>query len=106
MAYYISILQIDGSIQHETTDTAPEYERIKRGLNDGMLEFVPQFDMYGDKPCVAFCDEEGKIKALAANPRATYLWYACLAPEPFRPDTLHGTVYIIAADETAELKEL
>lgn len=106
MAYRIAIIQPSGTVMHETTDAVPDNKRIKRGLNGGWLETVPHFDMYGALPCVVFGDEEAKLKGLAINGRATYLWYACLAGHPFRPDTLHGPIYIVAADTENELRAL
>ena len=55
---------------------------------------------------MAFCDEEGKLKPLPLNAKATYLWYACLAPEAFRPDQLHGPIAIVTADTPEELEAL
>lgn len=105
--YYMTVIESDGSFSPvQEQENAPGYKQIKAALSGGLLEHVPYFDKYGTRPCVAFCDEEGKLKGLDMNPKATYLWYACLAPEPFRPDTLHGAIVIIAADTEAELKEL
>lgn len=104
--YYVTTIHPSGEQTRETLEHAPDHKWIKARLADGWLEIAPHFEQYGDKPCVAFCDEEGKLKGLAMNGKATYLWYACLAPEPFIPDTLHGPVVIVAADTQAEIQEL
>jgi len=58
----------------------PPLGDIKARLNDGWLEAVPGFtsiEAVAGKPpqaCVAYCDEEGKLKGLEHNSMATVLW--------------------------------
>lgn len=106
MAYQITTILPDGRHTYETQPEAPDNEWLKTRLHGGWLEVIPHFEQYGGRPCVAFCDEEGKLKGLAMNPKATYLWYACLAPEPFVPDHLHGPIVIVTADTPEEMGAL
>lgn len=107
MAYQITAITPNGDTLRNVTEGAPKVQAlIKDALGGAWLELVPGFDQYGDAPCVVFCDEEGKLKGLPTNGKATYLWYACLAPKPFRPDVLHGTVVIVTADDPMELSKL
>lgn len=106
MAYYLTTVHPSGERMHEKLESAPSLDRIKDGIGGGLIEIVPHFDKYGSEDCVAFCDEEGKLKNFDMNTVATYLWYACLAPEPFRPDVLCGSILIIRADTKGELQAL
>lgn len=109
MAYTVTIIGADGSVSAvDNYVYNQEYctALIKAGLDGAYLEVVPNFDKYGNAPCVAFCDEEGKLKGLPLNPKATYLWYACLAPQPFVVDHLHGPIVIVTADDPADLQKL
>ena len=106
MAYQVTVIEPDGRSTVEALDKVPDNKWIKRRLEGGWLEVIPHFEQYGARPCVAFCDEEGKLKGLPLNPKATYAWYTCLAPEPFRPDQLHGPIVIVTADTPEELEAL
>ena len=85
----------------------PKLKEIREALefkDDQLLEVVPYFlTLLGD-PCVAFCDEEGKLKGAQYNPIATALWdLACRREgvlqkgQPLN-DFLAGPVIIIAGD--------
>lgn len=104
--YTVTTIHPSGETVRERVPAPLPGDFIKRRLDGAWLELVPHFDQYGGQACVAFCDEEGKLKALAMNPRATYLWYACIVPEPFVPDTLHGPVIIVTSDTPSEMEAL
>ena len=68
-------------------------------LVGGYIETVPYFDTYEGEPCIAFCDEEGKLKGKARNITATDAWYYGLMSrgipvEPFS-DYLVGDILIV-----------
>lgn len=44
-------------------------------LVGGYIETVPHFKEYEGEKCVAFCDEEGKLKGHKINAEATKIWY-------------------------------
>jgi hypothetical protein len=52
----------------------PSLEKLKHGLDDGYLEHVPYFNKFGERDCVAFCDEHGKQNGLQPNALAQMLW--------------------------------
>jgi hypothetical protein len=87
-------------------------EELKGAVGGGWLEAVPGFTTlpWGGivMDCVAFCDEEGKLKNLPHNQVATDLWEQSLrrkgvnlyAPHPFRaePDYLVGPIAVVFGD--------
>lgn len=97
------IISPGGSIKTSPLTAAPDLERLQEELG-GYLEQVSRFDtiMYHDKlrPCVAFCDEEGKLKGKKANIRATQMWTVALGRHgiPSPHDVLCGNVVIIFGD--------
>jgi hypothetical protein len=87
-------------------DRVPDLLELQRLLNGGYLERVPGFTSiaHGGEAhrCVAFCDEDGKMKGLPVNHYATILWkFACvrIRPEETPPDRLCGPVLIIYGDD-------
>lgn len=79
----------------------------------GYIEAVPGFDTYlppdvseeGFEACIAYCDEEGKLKGTPVNETATFLWdqalkrkrpYGIIDPVTRRvSDVLLGPVIIL-----------
>jgi hypothetical protein len=108
MAYTVTIVEVDGIVASAGRSSIRRnvQDAIKAGLGGALPERVPGFTQYGNAPCVAFCDCVGKLKGLPLNPKATYLWYACLAPQPFVVDHLHGPIVIVTADNPADLQKL
>jgi hypothetical protein len=47
---------------------------LQAAIGGGYIETVPYLTRYEGKSCVAFCDEEGKLKGQPVNDRATALW--------------------------------
>lgn len=69
------IVQFDAPVSLETLQSAV----------GGYIEVVPGLDriqppdkLGGTVPCVAFCNEEGKLNGLPYNERATKAWADCL----------------------------
>lgn len=60
----------------------------------GLVQPLPRFNRYEGEKCVAYCDEEGKIKRKKLNLEATHLWY-----EQFPPvvghDAVQGVLVIV-----------
>lgn len=65
---------------------------LAQSLVDGFVEIVPGFNRYLGQPCVALCDEDGKMKRKGHNNRATVEWYKCVGAVH---DSLVGNVLII-----------
>ncbi len=65
---------------------------------NGYIEIVPYFNIWVDdvsgkgKECVVFCDEEGKLKGLPVNAKATAYWAAR------GDDKLVGPIAIVFGD--------
>jgi hypothetical protein len=77
---------------------APHLEDLQSWIGGGFIELVPYFTKFEGKPCVAFCDEDGKHKGMPANTRATDLWYA-LEPRFMGRDILVGPIVIVTGDK-------
>lgn len=92
-------------------DHTPKLNELKDCISGGWLEVVGKFDTIstadGVVPCVAFCDEEGKLKHLPFNSTATRLWEEALNRAGLSLirdngtfiDRLHGPVVIIYGDK-------
>lgn len=83
-------------VTEELTDT-PGFMKIKAAINDGFLEQIPHFRHWNGEPCVAFCDEEGKIKGLPPNLAATAIWQSQNGQA--LQDILVGPVVVITGDK-------
>lgn len=73
----------------------------------GYIETVPFWETYGDEPCLAFCNEEGKLLGLPYNDSATRAWHAAFIrtldhpmtfSEFIQRDQLAGPVVVITGD--------
>lgn len=105
------IFKADGSDkQVRELDRAPELAELKAALDGGWIESVPYFTEieYRGKwrKCWAICDEEGKLKKLDINPRATLLWEKTLTRHGMSLrlnddaiDVLCGPVCVLFGDE-------
>lgn len=66
----------------------------------GPIEQVPGFDSYADYKCIAFCNEEGKIRDLPINFMATTLWYVALKKNELKTtDYLCGNIAVVYGDD-------
>jgi hypothetical protein len=74
----------------------PSLEMLQFGV-EGSIELIPKFDKFGGRPCVAFCNEEGKILGLQPNPLAQILWEQCVG-NVIKVDHLVGNIVVIVAD--------
>ena len=52
----------------------PSLQRLRKVVG-GHIEMVPLWTHYGGHPCVAYCNEEGKLEGLPVNPVASIAWY-------------------------------
>jgi hypothetical protein len=80
-------------------NTIPKFNEIKSGLNGGLLELVPRLNTFYGRNCVAFCDEEGKMKGLPYNMLAQTLWEQSLG-RPILEDHLVGPIVIIVGSQS------
>lgn len=75
---------------HVANDPAALGNAIREQLN-GYMEIAPFFDRFRGERCVAMIDEEGKLKRLPYNRKATEHWHQLVAPR----DALYGPVVIL-----------
>jgi hypothetical protein len=87
------ILRADGDEVHGIRDKPAELEWLQQSVG-GLIEIIPGFTKYLNHPCVAFCNEEGKILELPVNKEATMAWRRCMPTS----DILHGDVLIVSGD--------
>src|SRR5215475_9079815 len=76
--YLVTVFQ-DGRVRKEAISKAPE-TKVLNDIVGGYIELIPFFTKYGDSPCVAFCNEEGKLPHinLPSNRAAQVLWQAAV----------------------------
>jgi hypothetical protein len=97
------IISPSGSVKTSPLHAVPDLERLQEEVG-GSLEQVSRFDSITYRgttyPCVAFCDEEGKLKGMRPNVRATASWQAALKRHGIGQidDVLCGNVIIIFGD--------
>jgi hypothetical protein len=93
--YLIIVRPYSRHIAIEEIATVPSLERLQQ-IVEGSIEEIPHFTSIWGRRCVAFCNEEGKLKLLGTNHAAQHLWVAVYS----RPgDVLVGTVAILAGTQ-------
>jgi len=92
------IYKVDGTIEKVDLDKPPELELLKKAVG-GYIELVPGLNKIKRTPCVAFCNEEGKLQGLPLNIKATELWANSGAFKHILSDVLCGDVIVITGDE-------
>ena len=80
----------------EPLDGPPTLERLHRAVG-GYIEIVPSFKVWRGRPCVAFCNEDGKRLRLPVNRMATAAWETA-AGCSVAPDYLCGDVLVLTGD--------
>lgn len=94
---------VDGVVQRPLIeemplDRAPDLDVLQAALGGGSIETVPYFSRYDGQDCVAFVDEEGKLKGFRLNHVATALWEAQVQGGLRGRDYLVGPVVIVCGD--------
>jgi hypothetical protein len=85
----------NGAVSSKELAAPPALKDLQGGVG-GDIEIVPYFTRYEGKPCVAFCNEHGKLHlGLPVNRRATILWHGQRAIN----DYLVGPVVIVTGDK-------
>jgi hypothetical protein len=93
------ILKVDGSVEEHEIEQAPGLAEMQKAVG-GSIELVPYFREYEERPCLAFCNEGGKVIGLPHNKHATQLWAAQLrVPYAMMADILVGDILILQGDE-------
>ena len=87
------VIESDNTVTVRPLDGPPGLEELHRAVG-GWLEAVPYFTAFCGDPCVAFCDEDGKLKRLPVNAVATLHWQAAVGCNVL-DDILVGPVVVI-----------
>jgi len=87
---------MNGEIKIDEITKAPTHEELHE-IVGGWIEMVPFFTKFGDTPCVAYCNEEGKIRGLSQNQVATMYWRRVCSGYP---DILVGDVAIVTGPKS------
>lgn len=93
----LTIIPVSGAVSSKELAAPPALQDLQAGVG-GDIELVPYFTRYQGKPCVAFCNEHGKLHlALPLNVAATQAWYM-QEPRFMGRDHLVGPIVIITGD--------
>jgi hypothetical protein len=71
----------------------PTVDMLTYGVG-GLIEIVPGLTKFGGRPCIAFCNEEGKLYGLPPNHLAHMLWEQNLG-RIITEDQLVGNIVIV-----------
>jgi hypothetical protein len=78
---YLIVFPVDGPPVITELTKPPPLDRLQEAVG-GYIEVVPHFTTLGvagdSVPCLAYCDEEGKLNHKPVNPAATRLWHEAL----------------------------
>lgn len=76
MAYRIVFIPADSEkpVEIQTANRKPTYTQLSKFVG-GYIERVPLFDTWKTRKCDAWCNEEGKLRNLPLNERATMAWW-------------------------------
>lgn len=89
----IVVIPIEGDITTTALTAVPDLEDMQAHVG-GWLELLPRWSTYAGKPAVAFCNEEGLLKNLPVNVRATEMWCAQFSSG----SVLRGNVIVLSGD--------
>ena len=98
--YLVSIFP-DGRVRKEAIDKPPTHIDLNK-IVGGYIECIPYFHKYGDLPCIAFCNEYGKLdapKKLPINRPAQVLWEKAVG-RTIEEDFLVGTIAIVVGPKS------
>lgn len=90
----LTVIKTNGEIVRTELTSPPGLEMLKKAVG-GWIESIPYFEKFEGKPCVAFCNEEGKLDSLPFNGIASSLW----AEAGITEDVLVGDVAIVTGDQ-------
>jgi hypothetical protein len=82
-----------GEVKRTPLNTHPTLDQLK-DIVGGYIELVPYFNKFENKPCIAFCNEMGKLHELPVNLKATNLWIDAYGGS-VSPDYLVGSIAIV-----------
>lgn len=93
----MTIIHPTGHSEARDLTAPPGLDALQKAVG-GYIETVPLFERFEGEPCVAYCNEDGKIQGLTINPAASRLWYN-LVPQAKGVDVLVGPIVILQGDD-------
>lgn len=87
--------KVDGTVEEKEWDKMIPLEDLRSAVG-GSIETVPYWVRHKNKPCVAFCNEEGKLHGLKYNAIADTFW--ALERSAHVYDHLVGDIIVICGD--------
>lgn len=98
----VIIVAADGRVAKLVRRRPPTLDQLQK-LVGGYIEIVPHLNRYGDyRRGTAYVNEEGRIRELPFNRRATEAWTDCLrggGPLRYEPRLYGDMVYCAATEE-------
>lgn len=95
---YLLVIGVDNQLTFTNLDHVPDFRELHEAV-DGPIEIVPYLNHYMGRPCVAFCNEEGKLEGRPINREAHRLW--CLAVgRIITDDVLVGPIAIVVGPQS------
>lgn len=92
----LTVIKTSGEITSQDVTEKPTLETLQKSVG-GLIEFIGSFSTYNGKPCIAICNEEGKLHKLPFNSKATLAWDE--ATGGTYADILVGDVLILTGDD-------
>ena len=86
----LTILRTDGGFEIKPLKDPHDPDPIREAVG-GPIELVPYFNSFRGEPCVAYCDEYGKVKGKPYNVTANLIWKR-------QDDVLVGDIAIVQGD--------
>lgn len=93
---YLIAVHPDGKVDKKEIKRVPHLDQLKE-IVGGWIETVPYFNTYEGSPCIAFCNEEGKLHGSPFNPFAQTLWLK--ATKMAVHDSLVGSIAIVVGSK-------
>lgn len=92
----LAVINTDGTVTEQQLERTPTLAELSRAVG-GYIEIVPHFNTWHGHPCVAFCNEEGKLQRLPVNLLAQVKWEESVG-SPIS-DMLVGNVVVCYGDD-------
>jgi hypothetical protein len=93
MTQFMVVISPQNIMEFEALLKVPDLQKLRDAVL-GDIEVVPMFDTFDDKPCVAFCNEDGKGRGMRVNALAQRYWERAVKA-PILNDVLVGPIAII-----------
>lgn len=93
----LTVIKTTGEIEKTEFDHVQSLDDLTKAVG-GYIELIPYFEKYEGKPCIAYCNEEGKLDGLPLNVEAQVAWEKALG-QPIFEDHLVGNIVVVQGDK-------